>query len=164
MPETMAELARTTFASLQETIFSHEVGAQRGEVEAIHDMRVTTRRLRVALSNFAVCFSREASRELKSRLEEIADALGHVRDLDVLLEALATLSAESPAARKAMTATLPSRLRRRRRYHLRKLEIYFKSENYQSLRKAVQNLIDSIGVDAAGEDGKTVQNQESLAR
>ena len=162
MPETMAELARETFASLQETLFSFEPGAKTGEVEAIHDMRVTTRRLRVALSNFAVCFPREAGRELKSRLEEIADALGRVRDLDVMLEALATLGAESPEARKAMTANLPSRLRRRRRYHVQRMREYFKGENYQNLSKASQNLINSIGVDPAVGNGKTVQNQESL--
>ena len=154
----MAELARETFASLQETLFSFELGGRAGEMEAIHDMRVTSRRLRVALSNFAVCFPREVGREMKSRLEEIADALGRVRDLDVLLEALATLAAESPEARKAMTANLPSRLRRRRRYHLQRLRGYFSSENYQNLIKALQHLIDSIGADPAVGDGKTVQN------
>jgi len=154
----MAELARETFVSLQETLFSFEPGARTGEVEAIHDMRVTTRRLRVALSNFAACFPREAGREMKSRLEEIADTLGRVRDLDVLLEALATLSAESPEVGKAMMANLTSRLRRRRRYHLQRLKEYFAGEKYRNLSKALQTLIDSIGVDVAERNGQTVQN------
>jgi len=52
----------------------------RGEVDAIHDMRVTIRRQRVALSNFASCLPHDVHRKLDVRLKNLAVALGRVRE------------------------------------------------------------------------------------
>ncbi len=57
------------------------------DIEYVHDMRVTSRRLRAALRNFADCFPRKRKfrRHLK-RVEQITSTLGDVRDLDVLID------------------------------------------------------------------------------
>lgn len=160
----MAELAGRTFAGLGETLFGYEAAARTGDVDAVHDMRVTTRRLRVALSNFTACLPIDVRREFKLRLEQIADALGRVRDLDVMLDALVSLEKDLPDARRAMTAELAVRLQRRRRYHLRKLNAYFDGAEFHGLKDALARVHASIGAPSHFNDGQTTQDQESLTR
>jgi hypothetical protein len=59
--------------------------------EAIHDMRVASRRLRAALEVFATCFPKKRHRAVVADVKALTDALGARRDPDVLLEALAPL-------------------------------------------------------------------------
>ena len=58
--------------------------------EQVHAMRVAARRMRAAWRVFGDGFEREARRRYQRDLREIGDRLGAVRDLDVLLEILAT--------------------------------------------------------------------------
>jgi CHAD domain-containing protein len=166
-PKTMAELALRTFAGLGAALFGYEASARTGDVDGVHDMRVTTRRLRVALSNFAPCLERELRRELKLRFEQLADALGRVRDLDVMLEALVSLKSALPPSRHAMTAELAVRLRRRRRYHLRKLNEYFDGADYSGLKETYARVLEvlerPLPHDQLLNDGKTIQDQETIA-
>ncbi|MBO0726448.1 MAG: CHAD domain-containing protein, partial [Blastocatellia bacterium] len=92
--ENVEQLALRVFTDLHRTIISHESGSLGGDVDSIHDMRVAVRRLRVALSNFAVCVPKEERKRLRSSLENLADALGGVRDMDVMI---AAMKAWSPA-------------------------------------------------------------------
>lgn len=66
------------------------------EIEALHDMRVGSRRLRAALSLFAKVFPKDDFRELDKQAAAITDALGAVRDLDVQLDGLRALQASLP--------------------------------------------------------------------
>jgi CHAD domain-containing protein len=66
------------------------------EVEALHDMRVGSRRLRAALALFAGVFPKTEFRDLDKQVGSITDALGAVRDLDVQLDALRSLQASVP--------------------------------------------------------------------
>ncbi len=64
-------------------------GTRAGEdIEALHDMRVGSRRLRAALSVFAKVFPRSDYQTLDKQVGDITDALGAVRDLDVQLDYL----------------------------------------------------------------------------
>jgi CHAD domain-containing protein len=66
------------------------------EVEALHDMRVGSRRLRAALTLFAGVFPKSEFRALDKQVGAITDALGAVRDLDVQLDALRAIQAGVP--------------------------------------------------------------------
>ena len=66
------------------------------EVEALHDMRVGSRRLRASLALFAGVFPKAEFLDWDKQVGVITDALGAVRDLDVQLDALRTLSASVP--------------------------------------------------------------------
>jgi CHAD domain-containing protein len=55
-----------------------------GGIDEIHDLRVATRRLRSALRTFAPFFKRSVIRPIRRELRDMADALGKVRDLDVM--------------------------------------------------------------------------------
>lgn len=73
----------------------HEPGTRLGEdPEALHDMRVASRRLRAALSTFGTALPPRLE-DFKAELKWIALCLGNVRDLDVQIEWLRNLRRDS---------------------------------------------------------------------
>jgi CHAD domain-containing protein len=62
---------------------------ERADTEDIHDLRVATRRFRTALTIYDDATSKRDVRRVRRELERVADRLGAVRDLDVMLEGLA---------------------------------------------------------------------------
>ncbi len=136
--ESTASFARKLVLELQQAILHYEPQAISGDVEAVHDMRVGLRRLRVAIKNFAACFSEEDRQQWRNRMEHLADALGSVRDLDVMVAALMSQQASRPAQpaeeQAAFTAFL-GRLQTRRRRKLRELRVYFRGEEYAEFKQ-----------------------------
>jgi CHAD domain-containing protein len=133
-PESVEQLARQVFTDLHQTIVFHESGSLAGNVESVHDMRVAVRRLRVALSNFAVCVAKEDRKRLRSSLENLADALGGVRDMDVMIAALKTSPTSRSDQEISAISALISRLRTRRRSRLRSLMNYLGGEEYAGFK------------------------------
>src|SRR5215467_7716157 len=56
--------------------------------EAIHDLRVAIRRLNRGLQVFSKLFPKRPRKEARSRLHELMDAAGEVRDRDIAAELL----------------------------------------------------------------------------
>lgn len=82
----MAEAGRKVLLHDFIRMLEHEAGSRSGEdIEDVHDMRVSTRRMRSALRTFAPYFKGKAIRSFRASLRKVADALGAVRDLDVLI-------------------------------------------------------------------------------
>jgi CHAD domain-containing protein len=83
--------------------------------DAIHDVRVASRRLRAALRHLEPCFRKRDARSLRDAARKVARLLGEARDLDIMLENLARDAARkgSPLARLAV------RLRTQRNERLR---------------------------------------------
>jgi CHAD domain-containing protein len=76
---------------------ANEPGTRLGEdIEALHDMRVATRRMRTAMAIFAGVLPAEVL-ALRDGMGWLADVLGEVRDLDVQLEWLRAEAAAHPA-------------------------------------------------------------------
>jgi CHAD domain-containing protein len=134
-PESVEQMARQVFTDLHQTIFSHESGSLTGDIESVHDMRVTVRRLRVALSNFAVCVPKEDRKRLQLTLENLADALGGVRDMDVMIAAMKTSPTPLSDQEKSAVSALIGRLRARRRSRLRTLMKYLGGEEYMEFKR-----------------------------
>ena len=81
--DTMAEAARKTFLFHFERMLYHEPGTRQGEdIEALHDMRVATRRMRNAARLFGAYLGPEMHPFIKG-IKRTNRALGAVRDLDV---------------------------------------------------------------------------------
>jgi CHAD domain-containing protein len=79
-------------------MLSHAEGVRLAEdIEALHQMRVGSRRLRAALGMFAPAFPEEEFAEFESEVKAITDALGAARDLDVMIETLTELEHELPS-------------------------------------------------------------------
>jgi CHAD domain-containing protein len=73
-----------------ETLQAYDPRVRRDEPDAVHKMRVATRRIRTALQTFGKVVDKQATRDLRNELRWLATALGDVRDLDVLHDTVST--------------------------------------------------------------------------
>ena len=87
--DTMAEAALKVLRFHLGRMQRREAGTRSGiDAEDLHDMRVATRRMRAAWRVFDGAFKAGKTKKLRRQLESVADRLGAVRDMDVLIEGL----------------------------------------------------------------------------
>jgi triphosphatase len=139
--DTTVRLAERIFAELHATIIAQEPGVRQGDVEAIHDMRVATRRMRVALSNFGTCWTRAQRQQIKFWIQNLADALGEVRDLDVLMDALKPQQARLAVTERPLLANLIERLRKQRKRRFHTLLLFLDGALYASFKNDFSRLL-----------------------
>ncbi|MBN1179393.1 MAG: CHAD domain-containing protein [Anaerolineae bacterium] len=83
----MVEAARKVLLFQFQRMALNEAGTLMGrDIEALHDMRVATRRMRAAFRVFADHFDAKTCAPFLEELRRAGNALGHVRDLDVFWE------------------------------------------------------------------------------
>jgi CHAD domain-containing protein len=84
-PQTAPRLcARQLILERVAQVAQHEAGTRAGEdIEALHDMRVASRRLREALEIFQIFFSPKIYDRLYERVRRVTRALGQARNADV---------------------------------------------------------------------------------
>src|SRR6059058_3143615 len=93
--EPFAAAARRVVSVRAAELFDHaENVLDTGDIERVHDMRVTTRRLRAALEVFAEAFPKGRLRPVLRDVKRLADALGERRDPDVHIAEFTQLRAE----------------------------------------------------------------------
>ncbi len=136
-PESIAQLAEGVFTDLHRTIINHESGSLNGDIESVHDMRVNVRRLRVALSNFAFCVPKADRKRIKLISENLASALGGVRDMDVMISAMRAKRIDRSDHEISAISTLIGKLRSRRRSRLKALISYLGSEEYAEFKREI---------------------------
>ena len=84
--ETLEVCARQIIVNYFHQMMSYREGAKDGsDIEFVHEMRVTSRRLRAAMDNFADCFPEKAFKKHYKKIKLITQTMGAVRDLDVLI-------------------------------------------------------------------------------
>lgn len=84
--EALEVCARQIIVSYFHEMLSYKEGAKEGtDIEFVHDMRVTSRRLRAAMDNFADCFPKVPFKKHYKKVKAITRTMGAVRDLDVLI-------------------------------------------------------------------------------
>jgi CHAD domain-containing protein len=71
-------------AEQRDAIMANDPGVRHGDPEAVHRMRVATRRLRSTLKTFRPVWARARTDFLRGELKWLADRLGEVRDGQVL--------------------------------------------------------------------------------
>ncbi len=108
--------------------------------EALHDMRVATRRLRTALDTFAACYPHAPYQAFVDQVKRLLRALGKVRDTDVLLERLLSEQEQAPADQRAGLAWLIERMRVYRAEQFQKLRSQLREANITELQTAFQAL------------------------
>lgn len=96
---------------LPETL-SYEAEARAGDVDGVHDMRVGSKRLREALRVFRPVLPDRYRDTLLPFAEQLNDALGLVRDRDVLIQQFERIMARDPRA--TPLAKLVAHLKRER--------------------------------------------------
>jgi CHAD domain-containing protein len=104
-----------------------------GGPEGVHQARVGTRRLRSDLRTFASIFDDVWVQELRGALGGLADALGHVRDADVMLTRLKRAAVALDPLDWRAAESIRSRLGRQRAIQRRMLEDVYRSDDYLQL-------------------------------
>lgn len=96
-------------------MMSFRDGTLAGEdIEELHAMRVSSRRLRAAMDAFAGAFPERPFRTRLRVVKEITDTLGAARDLDVAMEGLDAVVTEFAAHERTGIEALTAEYRRRR--------------------------------------------------
>jgi len=136
-------VVREQFALLR----SHEAGTRAGEdPEALHDMRVATRRLRAALRCFQDVLPSDAN-HLNDELGWLASGLAAVRDLDVQLLRLQDLSAILPEHEQPSLTAVRDVLNRDREEARVALISLLDSERYAAMLRLGSDLLGQVVVD-----------------
>ncbi|MCU0509910.1 MAG: CHAD domain-containing protein [Anaerolineae bacterium] len=94
----MAEAGRAVMWTHFNRMLANEAGTREGaDIEFLHDMRVSTRRLRAAFLIFAPFYDEQAISQFNKDMRKAGRTLGAVRDLDVLIEKAEAYEAGLPA-------------------------------------------------------------------
>jgi CHAD domain-containing protein len=116
-------------------IRTNEPGTRLGEdIEALHDMRVATRRLRAAMAAFRPFLTPRMLR-FRDQVGWVAAALGEVRDLDVQLERMHEWRANFPPERAAALQAVEDVLVARRRIARKRMLAVLDSRRYERLSR-----------------------------
>ena len=105
------------------------------DIEAVHRVRVSSRRLRAAMDVSTDCFPAKWYRPLHKTAKEITQALGEVRDRDVLLEALANERADANETAKAGIDFLVPNIKRDRKRARKQMIRFLTQLDEQRVRK-----------------------------
>lgn len=137
-----------------ETMLDPLEGVREGEdIEAVHDMRVGSRRLVAAMRVFRTCFPEPRYEELLREARQVTRALGLVRDLDVLIDHYERLEAgpDEESGVRYFIARQARQRSRERRPMLRALEKLEKTDFPGRLRKYLHEAADEyrVGLDPA---------------
>lgn len=139
---TVGELAVGIVRRDLAALLDHEPGARAGaDPEELHDMRVATRRLRVALTVFSGALPGRAGR-LGAELDWLGNVLGTVRDLDVQLGCVLRWQRDLPVADGAALAELAALLVAERSEARRQLLVALASDRYLALVHGLSMLVD----------------------
>jgi CHAD domain-containing protein len=118
--------------------------ARGGDPDALHDMRVATRRLRSTLRTFRPVLDRSRTEPLRAELRWLGHVLGEVRDGDVLAERLTrALGAEPPElVIGPVAARMRERLSTRTAQARRDLHAALDSPRYAALLDLLDKVVD----------------------
>jgi CHAD domain-containing protein len=146
MPEAAVKVVRFHFGKMQR----REAGTRSGsDAEDLHDMRVSTRRMRAAWRVFDGAFKAGKTRKIRRHLETIADKLGVVRDLDVLIEGLEAYGAGLDDEKRPGLAPLETLWRRQRGNARAQLISELDSPSYAAFVKEMEDFLEDGANSAA---------------
>ncbi|GIF06528.1 CYTH and CHAD domain-containing protein [Actinoplanes siamensis] len=140
----------------RDAILEHDPAARRGEEDAVHKMRVATRRLRSTLKTFRRWFPAEGTADLGGELRWLAGVLGAVRDPQVLegklLSGLRDAGPDFAPTAQRIRAALEQRVTKGREDLAEALD----SDRYLDLLDRIDALVDRP-VPGAGNPAKRVR-------
>ena len=122
-PETFAQAGQHIIWERAQKMrnWHHEV-LKNEDIEAVHKMRVASRRLRAALDAYQSICDPKAFKKVYRRVKQTADILGEARDTDVMIANLQGELANVPEEAQAGIGWLVDRLSNYRRHQQKKLE------------------------------------------
>ncbi len=111
------------------------------DIEAVHKMRVATRRLRATLDAFESCCEPKRFKKTYRHIKKIADLLGDARDTDVMLLGLQVQLEQALPEERAGIKWLIQRLNVYRQRKQQAMQDFFATLDEHALRKQVVSCI-----------------------
>jgi CHAD domain-containing protein len=129
----------------RDAIINSDLGARRSDPDAVHAMRVATRRLRSTLRTFRALLDSDRSEPLRDELRWLGRALGEVRDGHVMSTRLAHAVAVEPAELVVgpVAARIHGRLAARAEQARIQLTEALDSPRYAGLLNALDAIVDT---------------------
>ena len=142
----MSEAGRKILGFHFARMVKNEPGARLGEdIEALHDMRVATRRMRVAFELFTPFFKKKSLKPHLEGLRSTGRALGSVRDLDVLLEQLKTYLETLPEEEHPAFEGFISQWEEKREKAQSKMIRFLDGERYRTFVQQFDQFLNTAG-------------------
>jgi len=155
--DTMAVAAKKVLRAQFEAMRRNEEGTREGEdLEALHDMRVATRRMRAALKIAGPYLEGKEARRVTDGVRSVTQALGAVRDLDVLIERARDFQAHLPEEQQQDLDGLLSDWAGRRDGARKDMLRLLDSDDYRRFEKRMEAFLEAEEEDRAGEQGDEV--------
>ncbi len=113
------------------------------DIEAVHKMRVASRRLRATLDAYEAICDPQPFKKVYKQIQKIADMLGDARDTDVMIQHLQEQQAHSSDEMQGGIQWLIERLSTYRQQHQRVLETFFKKFDEQKFKQDIEQCLSS---------------------
>jgi CHAD domain-containing protein len=131
--DAVGSAARRAIAFHYSALMHQVSGASAGEIEPIHQVRVSTRRLRAVIRLFAPYLSAIKPREIDRELKWISSQAGNVREVDVIENLARKRARELAAALARSLDPLWEELRNRRQHAVDELAAALESRRFKIL-------------------------------
>jgi CHAD domain-containing protein len=143
----MSEAGRKTFHFHYRRMLYNEPGTRLGaDIEALHDMRVATRRMRAAFRVFGDYFQSKTMAPYLKGLKRTGRALGPVRDLDVFRAKIQDYLAALPEARRGGLHALLVVLEARREAARQRMITYLDGAKYARFKERFGEFVETEGM------------------
>ncbi len=143
----MSEAGRKTFRFHFRRMLYHEPGTRLGEdVEALHDMRVATRRMRAAFRVFGDYYEPKTVAPYLKGLKRTGRALGPVRDLDVFRAKIQAYLSSQPASLQDSLDDLLAVLEVQREAARQRMIDYLDSDKYYRFAERFAQFVETKGM------------------
>jgi exopolyphosphatase / guanosine-5'-triphosphate,3'-diphosphate pyrophosphatase len=137
-----AEFGRETLTKYAQKFLKWPDDVRKQEdIEAVHKMRVASRRLRATLDAFESCTDPTAFKKINTRVKKLADALGTVRDADVMIAGLHSYMQEIASEERAGVQWLIDRLHSYHEQEEQVLNVELQNLDEDAIDKLVNNSI-----------------------
>jgi CHAD domain-containing protein len=123
------------FLDWSDKVLKHE------DPEAVHKMRVASRRLRAALDAYESCSKPKPFKQTYRSVKKLADNLGSVRDTDVMLQSLHKRLQQAPTEQQAGLQWLIDRLDTYHQQRQKALDNSLQTLDQNALKQQIQSCI-----------------------
>lgn len=147
--DSLAEAGRKVLGFHFARMLANEPGTRLGsDIEALHDMRVATRRMRAAFRVFGAGFTKKASKPLIAGLRTTGRVLGRVRDLDVFMEKLHQYQETLPESERPGLLPLLEAWSSQRDQARQEMLAYLDSNKYRKFKQNFLEFVTTVGTGA----------------
>jgi CHAD domain-containing protein len=154
--DSMAEAGRKILRFHFAHMLTHEKGTRLGEdIEALHDMRVATRRMRAAFEIFRPFFKPKLVKQHLKGLRATGRALGRVRDVDVFVEKAGHYLRTQPEVVRPGLEPLLVTWQQQRLTEREKMLSHLDSESYNAFKLDFNDFTSTPGAGARANSGSS---------